>query len=100
MSLDNLYLNKFDIENARKAFITALYLTPENVYNHWEIGLAMHNLGQYDLSLIRYLQWCIGGYTGVYGVYPIRYLYPWRIAYYKLMIRGYTAVSTVYPMTK
>jgi len=55
MSLGNLYLNKFDIENARKAFITALYLIPENDYNHWKIGLVMHNLGQYDLGLIRYL---------------------------------------------
>jgi hypothetical protein len=30
----------------------------------------------------------------LYGVYPIRYFYPWRIAYEKLMICRYTTVSS------
>ncbi|KAF0746952.1 UDP-N-acetylglucosamine--peptide N-acetylglucosaminyltransferase 110 kDa subunit-like isoform X1 [Aphis craccivora] len=51
------HINASDIcmslENARKAFITALYLIPENDYNHWKIGLVMHNLGQYDLVVIK-----------------------------------------------
>lgn len=53
IALGNLYLNKFDIENARNAFTTAVYLNPKNAESHWKIGFAMHSLGQYDLALIR-----------------------------------------------
>ncbi|KAF0747461.1 UDP-N-acetylglucosamine--peptide N-acetylglucosaminyltransferase 110 kDa subunit-like isoform X1 [Aphis craccivora] len=52
MPLGNIYLNIFDIDNARKAFTTALYLNPKNTHGHWKIELAMHNLNQYDLALI------------------------------------------------
>ncbi|KAE9522088.1 hypothetical protein AGLY_017507 [Aphis glycines] len=41
------------LENARKAFTTAMYLNPKNAESHWKIGFAMHNLGQYALALIR-----------------------------------------------
>ncbi|KAF0747462.1 UDP-N-acetylglucosamine--peptide N-acetylglucosaminyltransferase 110 kDa subunit-like isoform X2 [Aphis craccivora] len=48
------------LENARKAFTTALYLNPKNNHGHWKIKLAMHNLCQYDLSLITYKIYGLG----------------------------------------
>ncbi|KAF0751940.1 UDP-N-acetylglucosamine--peptide N-acetylglucosaminyltransferase 110 kDa subunit-like [Aphis craccivora] len=53
MSLGNLYLDKSDLENAKDAFITALYLTPQNADGHWKLGLTFHKLGHYDMALIR-----------------------------------------------
>ncbi|XP_025206791.1 UDP-N-acetylglucosamine--peptide N-acetylglucosaminyltransferase 110 kDa subunit-like isoform X2 [Melanaphis sacchari] len=54
ISLGDLYLDRFDLENARNAFTTAVYFNPENAHGHWKVGLTMHNLGQFDLALMRY----------------------------------------------
>lgn len=54
ISLGHLYLDKSDLENAKNAFISALYITPDNADGHWKLGLTFHKLGQYDSALIRY----------------------------------------------
>ncbi|XP_050060697.1 UDP-N-acetylglucosamine--peptide N-acetylglucosaminyltransferase 110 kDa subunit-like isoform X4 [Aphis gossypii] len=54
IALGNLYLDKSDLENARNAFTTALFSTPDNADGHWKLGLTMHKLGHYDMALVRY----------------------------------------------
>jgi len=53
MALGDLYLDKSDLENARKAFTSALFLNPKNAEGHWKLGLTMHKLGHFDLAIIR-----------------------------------------------
>jgi len=53
MQLGELYLNKSDLENARNAFTTALYLNPENASGHYKLSLTMKKLDHEDLAFIR-----------------------------------------------
>ncbi|KAE9527915.1 hypothetical protein AGLY_012739 [Aphis glycines] len=54
MTLGDLFLKKSDLENARNAFTSALFLNPINADGHWKLGRTMHKLGHYDLAIIRY----------------------------------------------
>ncbi|KAF0753555.1 UDP-N-acetylglucosamine--peptide N-acetylglucosaminyltransferase 110 kDa subunit-like, partial [Aphis craccivora] len=62
MTLGDIYLEKSDLENAKNAFYTALYLTPENADGHWKLGLTMHKLGHFDLAILRVLTLVEGTY--------------------------------------
>jgi len=53
MKLGDLYLEKSDLENARNAFTTALYLYPENADGHYKLSLTMTKLNRHDLAMIR-----------------------------------------------
>ncbi|XP_050063568.1 uncharacterized protein LOC126552745 isoform X2 [Aphis gossypii] len=54
ISLGDLFLKKSDLENARNAFTSALFLNPINTDGHWKLGLTLHKLGHYELAIIRY----------------------------------------------
>ncbi|KAE9536926.1 hypothetical protein AGLY_006733 [Aphis glycines] len=53
MKLGDLCLEKSDLENARNAFITALFLNPENADGHYKLSVTMNKLNHNDLALIR-----------------------------------------------
>ncbi|XP_050060487.1 UDP-N-acetylglucosamine--peptide N-acetylglucosaminyltransferase 110 kDa subunit-like [Aphis gossypii] len=93
IALGNLYLDKFDIENAIHEFATALYFNPKNAESHWKLGLALHNMGQYDSALIRYRKAMelrpslVDVYYCSANIYEKQELYGMALEYYKMTLQ-------------